>query len=98
MLSNTFRVAAVIVLAGVMAGAAYAKPDEVSEAEVKNCRFLSQVNGASGYGKNFGWLPIAKASAEKKAGGLGATHIVYTDFRPVGAFNGEASARAYICP
>jgi hypothetical protein len=28
---------------------------------------------------------------------LGATHIVFTDFRPVGAFNGEASARAYTC-
>jgi hypothetical protein len=97
MLSDTFRMAVAIVFAGIVAGTAYAKPDEVSEADVRNCRFLSNVEGSSGYGKNSGWQSIAKANAEKKAGAAGATHIVWTDLRPVGAFNGEASAKAYAC-
>ncbi|MGZ8219008.1 hypothetical protein [Methylomagnum sp.] len=97
MLSNLFRIAAVVALAGALVGNAQAKPDEVSEAEVKNCHLLGKVAGSSGYGKNLGWQPIAKASVEKKAGAIGATHIVFTDFRTVGAFNGEASARAYAC-
>lgn len=97
MTTPIFRIAAAFVLAGAIAGTAQAKPDEVSEAAVQNCRFLTKVDGSSGYGKNFGWQTIAKASAEKKAGALGATHIVFTDYRPVGAFNGEASARAYVC-
>jgi hypothetical protein len=92
-----FRIATALMLAGAIAGTAQAKPDEVSEADVQNCRFLSRVDGSSGYGKNFGWQAIAKASAERKAGTLGATHIVFTDYRPVGTFNGEASAKAYVC-
>jgi hypothetical protein len=97
MQSQILRITAALILAGAVAGTAHAKPDEVSEADVQNCRFLSKVDGSSGYGKNFGWQAIAKVNAEKKAGELGATHIVFTDFRPVGAFNGEASARAYTC-
>jgi hypothetical protein len=97
MTAHIFRIATAFILAGTIVGTVQAKPDEVSEAEVQNCRFLSQVSGSSGYGKNFGWQSIAKTNAEKKAGDLGATHIVFTDYRPVGAFNGEASAKAYAC-
>lgn len=94
---QVFRIAAAAFLAGMLIGNAEAKPDEVSEADVKGCQLLGKVDGSSGYGKNLGWQPIAKASAEKKAGAMGATHIVFTNYREVGAFNGEASARAYAC-
>ncbi|WP_045224098.1 hypothetical protein [Methyloterricola oryzae] len=76
---------------------AQAKPDEATDAQVQNCQFLSEVTGSSGYGKNAGWKPIAKTHAEQKAGTLGATHIVWSNFRSVGAFNGDATARAYNC-
>lgn len=97
MVSRTYRIAAAIIFTLAVACAVEAKPDEVSEAAVKNCRFLSNVEGSSGYGKSAGWQAIAKSQAEQKAGAMGATHVVFTDFRPVGAFNGEASARAYVC-
>ncbi len=74
-----------------------AKPDEATDAQVQNCQFLSEVTGSSGYGKSAGWKPIAKTHAEQKAGTLGATHIVWTNFRSVGAFNGDVTARAYNC-
>ncbi|CAL1239123.1 hypothetical protein [Candidatus Methylocalor cossyra] len=92
---QSFALLAALAVFGV--GIAHAKPDEVSEAAVKNCRYLGQVEGSSGYGKNFGWQPLAKADAERKADRIGATHIVWKDFEPVGAFNGEARAKAYAC-
>lgn len=95
--NNKFRAAAIIVLGAALAGGVQAKPDEVSEAQVKDCRFLDVVSGSSGYGKNTGWQAIAKAHAEQKAGSIGATHIVWKDLRSVGVFNGEASAKAYAC-
>lgn len=76
---------------------ARAKPDEATPAEVQHCRFIESVSVGSGYGKNAGWMPIAKSNAERKAGNLGATHIVWTEFRATGAFNGAVSARAYNC-
>lgn len=97
MTRQVFHIAAAVVLSGMLAGNAQAKPDEVSEADVKGCQLLGKVDGSSGYGKHFGWQPIAKANAERKAGAIGATHIVFTDYRTMGAFNGEASARAYAC-
>jgi len=97
MFSNIFRAVIAIVFLGAVAGTAQAKPDEVSEAQVKGCQYLSTVSASSGYGKNFGWQSIAKNNAEKKAGTLGATHIVMNDLRQVGAFNGEASFKAYAC-
>jgi hypothetical protein len=97
MTRQIFHIAAAAVLTGMLVGNAQAKPDEVSEADVKGCQLLGKVDGSSGYGKNLGWQPIAKASVEKKAGAIGATHVVFTDYRAVGAFNGEASARAYAC-
>lgn len=74
-----------------------ASPDAVSAEKVVHCRYLDKVMGTSGYGKQIAWIPLAKASAEKKAHHLGATHIVWDGLRPVGAFNGEATALAYQC-
>ena len=74
-----------------------AKPDEASFAQVQNCRLVENVSGSSGYGKNTGWHAIAKTRAERKAGELGATHIVWTGSRAIGSFNGEVSANAYYC-
>jgi hypothetical protein len=74
-----------------------AKPDEASFAQVQNCRLVENVSGSSGYGKNSGWQAIAKTRAERKAGELGATHIVWTGSRSIGSFNGEVSANAYYC-
>lgn len=76
---------------------AVAKPDEASPAQVQNCRLIQGVSASSGYGKNSSWLAIAKSRAETKAGGLGATHIVWTSAREIGAFNGTVSANAYHC-
>lgn len=74
-----------------------AKPDEVQESEVKDCQFLGKVEGSSGYGKNHNWQSLAKSSAINRAGKLGASHIVWEQFIPVGVFNGTAVARAYGC-
>jgi hypothetical protein len=74
-----------------------AQPSQVHESGVENCDFLGKVEGSSGYGKNFGWQPIAKSSALKKAEKLGASHVVWQRMVPVGAFNGYAIARAYNC-
>ncbi|BBL72974.1 hypothetical protein [Methylomagnum ishizawai] len=97
MSSSLSRAALAIAVLAATAGTALARPDEVSEAQVRGCQYLSTVAGSSGYGKHFGWQPIAKADAEKRAGAIGATHIVWSDIRPVGAFNGEARAKAYAC-
>ena len=53
--------------------------------------------GRSGFGKNMGWQALAKGNAEREAGKMGATHIVFTDYRGTGSFNDEASGKAYIC-
>lgn len=76
---------------------AQAKPDEATHDGVKGCRYLASVEGNSGYGKNMGWKPLAKNSALSKAQQLNATHVVWTDFKSVGAFNGVATANAYNC-
>ena len=81
----------------IQADAVWAVPDAVADEQVAHCLYLDKVTGGSGYGKPIAWMPLAKSSAEKKALRLGATHIVWDGFRPVGAFNGEATARAYVC-
>jgi hypothetical protein len=88
---------ATLILAVFLAGNVQAKPDEATEAAVQDCRYLTQVTGLSGYGKNSEWEALAKTSAERKAAVLGATHIVFTESRPVGAFNGEVTGKAYLC-
>ncbi|WP_232470463.1 MULTISPECIES: hypothetical protein [Methylococcus] len=83
---------------GLLAGQAHAKPNIVTETDVKSCRFLKTVVGSSGYGKKIGsWQPQAKASAEREATQIGASHIVWGDFKSFGAFNGIATAKAYDC-
>jgi len=84
-------------LASFWSGTSQAAPDEVSPQAVAQCHFLANVRGDSGYGKNFGWQAIARKRALKKAEKTGATHIVWQDMRPIGAFNGEATGRAYDC-
>ena len=80
-----------------VAASAQAKPDVATPDEVQNCRFIEKVSGSSGYGKKAGWTSIAKTRAEKKAGSVGASHIVWTGFRTTGTFNGSAEAGAYDC-
>lgn len=75
-----------------------ARPDFVSEKDITHCQFIANIEGSSGYGKNLRWESIAKSYAERKAEALGATHLVLTNHRPRGSFNGEIDARAYACP
>ena len=97
-MAKILKILAGLILLSVMQIArVQARPDEVTAAAVTDCRLLGQVAGSSGYGKNAGWKPLAKASAEQKAAKLGATHIVFTGYRSVGSFNGEAAGKAYNC-
>lgn len=79
-------------------GLAETKPDFVPEQAITHCQFIGNVEGSSGYGKNLRWEPIAKSYAERKAEAMGATHLVLTQHRPRGSFNGEIDAKAYACP
>jgi hypothetical protein len=97
MISNTFRIVAAFILFEGLTTSAYAAPLEVTESSIKNCRFLGDVDGYSGYGKHLEWKPLAKVSTIRKADTLGATDIVYTNFRPIGGWNGKAEARVYAC-
>ena len=74
-----------------------AKPLIVAEADVKHCRFLGTVEGNSGYGKNPRWETTAQWYAQKKAEELGATHMIFTQMKAYGAFNGKADAKAFAC-
>ena len=88
----------VLLILACSGSAAWSKPEEAQSDAVSNCRFIGNVVGTSGYGKNPRWQPIAKTYAERKAETLGATHIVFTGYKTIGAFNGEADAKAYSCP
>ena len=97
-MANSFcKALGLFVVLGMMTGHAVAQPDEADATAVADCRFVGTVAGNSGYGKNLGWKPSAKASAEVKAGQLGATHVVFTNFRAIGSFNGEVTGKAYTC-
>jgi hypothetical protein len=74
-----------------------ATPSEVRESAVGDCHFLGKVEGSSGYGKNTGWQPLAKASALDRAEKIGASHVVWEQIYSVGVYNGIAVARAYSC-
>jgi hypothetical protein len=98
MLTRMTTTLGIVLTMGLLAGQAHAKPDIVTENDVKNRQFLKTVRGSSGYGKKFGsWQPEAKASAEREATQIGASHIVWSDLKPSGAFNGIATAKAYDC-
>ena len=93
---NIAKLLAAVLLIALPMGA-MAKPDEVSADYVAHCQYLNKVEGSSGYGKHNGWQTLAKHSAIKKAGSIGASHIVWERFSPVGGFNGIAVAKAYNC-
>lgn len=77
---------------------AHAQTPEIAEtSNVQSCRFLGQVEGSSGYGKNTDWHAMAKHAALSHAEDLGASHIVWERFEAVGGFNGVAVANAYQC-
>ena len=74
-----------------------AKPIESSENDVKNCQYLKDIEGKSGYGKDYNWKANAKYFALKKAEEIGASHVVWKKFESVGAFNGVATAKTFQC-
>jgi hypothetical protein len=86
-----------IVLSVCLPSLSIATPSEVRLSAVGDCHFLGKVEGSSGYGKNAGWQRLAKSSALHWAEKLGASHVVWEQMYPVGAFNGIAVARAYNC-
>ncbi len=74
-----------------------AKPIESTENDVKNCQYLKDIEGKSGYGKDYNWKANAKYFALKKAEEIGASHVVWKKFESVGAFNGVATAKTFQC-
>jgi hypothetical protein len=86
-----------LVISLLVCSTAQAELRLVKESDVSACRFLSQVSGNSGYGKNNDWKGIAKYAALRQAEKLGASDIVVDRYTPVGAFNGQVEARAYVC-
>ena len=75
----------------------YALPQISDNSTIQGCSYINNVEGTSGYGKKLSWQSEAKDSALKKAEKLGASHVVWEKFSPVGAFNGIAVAKAYKC-
>jgi hypothetical protein len=75
----------------------WAQPQVAEISTMQNCHFLNKVEGSSGYGKKFDWQSLAKYSALSKAEKLGASHVVWEQLYPVGAFNGIVVAKAYDC-
>jgi hypothetical protein len=92
-----FKGAAIIAFFFFSISASMAEPKEAKFSEVESCQFLGKVEGSSGYGKNYGWQPLAKYSALHRAEKLGASHIVMEQMIPIGAFNGIMVASAYSC-
>ena len=95
--NSLVKIAIVITCDLLLATNTMAAPAEATFSNVENCQFLGKIEGSSGYGKNFGWQPLAKFSARRLAENLGASHIVMERLIPVGSFNGLAIARAYKC-
>ena len=74
-----------------------AQPSVAAFSEIKNCQFLKQIRGGSGYGKNFNWQALAKHSALNQAEKMDATHLVWVKFEWETGFNGSVIADAYRC-
>ena len=96
---NHYRKAIGLLVAALMGFPllAAAQVQVAEESTVQNCQYLDEVEGSSGYGKNFNWQSLAKYSVLSKAEKIGASHVVWEQFYPVGAFNGTATAKAYAC-
>jgi len=92
----TKRLAAIFLLISIPA-ATLAQTQEASASDMQNCHYVDRIEGSSGYGKKFDWQSLAKHSVLAQAEELGASHIVWEQFIPVGAFNGTATAKAYNC-
>ncbi len=75
----------------------FAQPQVAQLTDVKNCQYLKQIEGGSGYGKNFSWQKLAKYAVLSQAEKIAATHVIWVRFDPVGGFNGIAVANAYRC-
>jgi hypothetical protein len=98
--SGRTRLFGLAVLMSVVSGFSsnsFAQPQAVQLSEVKTCRYLRQIEGGSGYGKNPSWRLLAKHAALSKAEKIAATHVVWMRFDAVGGFNGVAVADAYRC-
>lgn len=81
----------------VLPAVSVAQPLEANNATISSCTFINTVAGSSGYGKKFNWQSEAKTVALSQAEKLGASHVVWEAFNPVGAFNGVAVAKVYKC-
>lgn len=92
----TKGLAAIFLLLSVPA-VTLAQPQEASASTVQDCEYVDIVEGTSGYGKKFDWQSHAKYSALTQAEELGASHVVWERFTPIGAFNGTATGKAYNC-
>ena len=82
----------------VFSANSWARPQIAQAPEVKNCEYLQDVSGNSGYGKNAGWQKLAKNAVFNQAEKIDATHVVWVRFDAIGGFNGLAVAKAYRCP
>lgn len=91
--------AATLFVAAEADAATSRRASEATRGEVAACRSLGEVRGDSGFGKHagFGWVRVAEADARRKAGALGATHVVWEDRDARGAFNGRVLASAWAC-
>ncbi len=76
---------------------ALASPQIAESQAIQSCQYLEEIEGSSGYGKNYNWTVLAKHSVLTKAEKLGASHVVWERFYPIGAFNGIAVAKVYHC-
>ncbi|MBP1151190.1 MULTISPECIES: hypothetical protein [Methylocaldum] len=97
MMSIAFRVIAAFVVVGISLGDSNAEPKELFQPDVEDCRFIANVKGSSGYGKDMNWRHAAKVRALKKAEGISATHVVWKSFKELGVLNGVADGAAYRC-
>ncbi|TAK63926.1 hypothetical protein [Methylobacter sp.] len=94
---NLIQSLAAIFLLFSISTATLGQPQEASASNMQNCHYMDRVEGSSGYGKKSDWQSQAKYSVLAQAEELGASHIVWERFTPIGAFNGIAVAKAYNC-
>lgn len=93
---NLAKALAAIFLSLGISAVSLAQPLEVSASDVQNCHFVDTIEGSSGYGKKPEWQSFAKYSVLTQAEKLGASHVVWARFTPIGAFNGTVSAKEFI--
>lgn len=93
---SCMKLAILLSVLGV-SSAVLASPQIAESQSIQSCQYLQDIEGSSGYGKNYNWTVLAKHSVLTKAEELGASHIVWERFYPIGAFNGIAVAKVYHC-